>query len=92
MVLCGISTCFQVLSPCTGQIVHALLTRPPLECSPKETSPLDLHVLSTPPAFVLSQDQTLMFNPLLQLLNFQPELAKAPTFRHFVKAFHSLRI
>ena len=27
------------------------------------TSPLDLHVLSTPPAFVLSQDQTLMFNP-----------------------------
>ena len=27
----GISTCFQVLSPCLGQIVHALLTRPPLE-------------------------------------------------------------
>ena len=27
-------------------------------------SPLDLHVLSTPPAFVLSQDQTLSFNPL----------------------------
>ena len=32
-----------------------LLTRPPLE--PK--SSLDLHVLSLPPAFVLSQDQTL---------------------------------
>ena len=31
MVLCGISTCFQVLSPCVGQIAHALLTRPPLE-------------------------------------------------------------
>ena len=31
VVLCGISTCFQVLSPCPGQIVHALLTRPPLE-------------------------------------------------------------
>ena len=31
VVLCGISTCFQVLSPCLGQIVHALLTRPPLE-------------------------------------------------------------
>ena len=28
--LCGISTCFQVLSPCTGQVTHALLTRPPL--------------------------------------------------------------
>ena len=31
VVLCGISTCFQVLSPCMGQIAHALLTRPPLE-------------------------------------------------------------
>ncbi len=28
-------------------------------CTPKEALPLDLHVLSTPPAFVLSQDQTL---------------------------------
>ena len=36
---------------------HALLTRPPL--TPK--GPLDLHVLSLPPAFVLSQDQTLKF-------------------------------
>ena len=34
VVLCGISTCFQVLSPCPGQIVHALLTRPPLEFIP----------------------------------------------------------
>jgi hypothetical protein len=34
---------------------HALLTRPPLD--PKV--PLDLHVLGLPPAFVLSQDQTL---------------------------------
>ena len=69
VVLCGISTCFQVLSPCPGQIVHALLTRPPLEyigILPKlssSISPLDLHVLGTPPAFVLSQDQTLLFNP-----------------------------
>ena len=30
MVLCGISRCFHLLSPCLGQIVHALLTRPPL--------------------------------------------------------------
>ena len=44
-----------------GQIAHALLTRPPLK-HPKVSS-LDLHVLGTPPAFVLSQDQTLMFNP-----------------------------
>ena len=34
---------------------HALLTRPPL--TPKDA--LDLHVLGLPPAFVLSQDQTL---------------------------------
>ena len=31
VVLCGISTCFQVLSPCLRQVAHALLTRPPLE-------------------------------------------------------------
>ena len=44
-----------MLSVCTGQVTHALLTRPPL--SPKRS--LDLHVLGTPPAFILSQDQTL---------------------------------
>jgi hypothetical protein len=36
-----------------------LLTRSPLTNPPKGESALDLHVLSTPPAFVLSQDQTL---------------------------------
>ena len=83
VVLCGISTCFQVLSPCLGQIAHALLTRPPLEhptFQPKpsaQMSPLDLHVLSTPPAFVLSQDQTLMFNPLSSLAALHFRLAKA---------------
>ena len=35
-----------------------LLTRSPLE-HPLKGPPFDLHVLSTPPAFVLSQDQTL---------------------------------
>ncbi|MDX6618516.1 MAG: hypothetical protein QOK36_902, partial [Gaiellales bacterium] len=39
------------------------LTRSPLEYFPKEAFPLDLHVLSTPPAFVLSQDQTLHEKP-----------------------------
>ena len=28
--LCGISSRFQLLSPCAGQVIHALLTRPPL--------------------------------------------------------------
>ena len=43
---------------------HALLTRPPL--GPK--SSLDLHVLSLPPAFVLSQDQTLKLKGVLLAL------------------------
>jgi hypothetical protein len=29
----------------------------------------DLHVLSTPPAFILSQDQTLHFNLIMGLMN-----------------------
>ena len=70
VVSCGIRTPFGILSPCLGQVAHALLTRPPLKHTgfhPKTSanlSPLDLHVLGTPPAFVLSQDQTLAFNPL----------------------------
>ena len=64
MVLCGISAPFGALSPCVGQVAHALLTRPPLKPGPiaGPQSPLDLHVLGTPPAFVLSQNQTLKFN------------------------------
>ena len=52
------------------QVAHVLLTRPPLASLPKEIHSLDLHVLGTPPAFVLSQDQTLTkkFNLLLKLL------------------------
>ena len=98
VVLCGISSRFQLLSRCNSQIAHALLTRPPLRsCQHKDsclkhlnqperkfftekfslslsafsktfvltTSPFDLHVWSTPPAFVLSQDQTLMFYEIL---------------------------
>ena len=48
-----------------GQVAYALLTRPPLSIyftCPKTYSinfSLDLHVLGTPPAFILSQDQTL---------------------------------
>ena len=57
--LCGISSRFQLLSPTERQVSHALLTRSPLSDLPKEITPFDLHVLGTPPAFVLSQDQTL---------------------------------
>ena len=38
-----------------------ILTRSPLT-HPQGAGPFDLHVLSTPPAFVLSQDQTLQKN------------------------------
>ena len=67
-ILCGISSRFQLLSPSVRQVTHALLTRPPLSKTRKFSSklpsiqrftPFDLHVLGTPPAFVLSQDQTL---------------------------------
>ena len=72
-MLCGISTDFSVLSPSIGQVTHVLLTRPPLKYLRITTQifPFDLHVLSTPPAFVLSQDQTLnkKFNLLKNLLN-----------------------
>ena len=48
-----------MLSRSTRQVAHALLTRPPLIRGPKSPSPFDLNVLGTPPAFILSQDQTL---------------------------------
>ena len=61
---------FPVAIQLQGARSYVFLTRPPL-CSfpPKlQTAPLDLHVLGTPPAFTLSQDQTLQailfrFNP-----------------------------
>ena len=64
MRLCGFSSRFQLLFPCMRQVTHALLTRPPLDRISASTVLLsfDLHVLSTPPAFILSQDQTLHCN------------------------------
>ena len=64
MVLSGIRPSFPSLSRSTGQITHVLLTRSPLEHPHQKVRafPFDLPVLSTPPAFVLSQDQTLQKN------------------------------
>ena len=64
VISCGISGRFQPLSPSERQVAHALLTRPPLSYvvrseELRDITPFDLHVLGTPPAFVLSQDQTL---------------------------------
>ena len=41
-----------------------LLTRSPLNREPKPPVAFDLHVLGTPPALILSQDQTLKLNSL----------------------------
>ena len=59
MVVSGISSGFPELSQSQGQVAHVLLTRSPLITQGSPGSSFDLHVLSTPPAFVLSQDQTL---------------------------------
>jgi hypothetical protein len=55
--VCGISRPFERLSPAEGQVSYVLRTRSPLGYI--AASPFDLHVLGTPPAFILSQDQTL---------------------------------
>ena len=59
MGLSGISSPFELLSQIIRQIIYALLTRAPLKQGASPLPPFDLHVLGTPPAFVLSQDQTL---------------------------------
>ena len=74
----GINPGFPGLSPTTGQI--------PTRYSPVRRStppsklgsfPLDLHVLSLPPAFNLSHDQTLQFKILLKIkTNFYTHLIK----------------
>jgi hypothetical protein len=53
--ICGISSPFELLSPAKRQVCYVLLTRSPLCIA----TSFDLHVLGTPPAFILSQDQTL---------------------------------
>ena len=65
----GISYRFQQLSQTQRQVTHVLLTRPPLGGKSKSgfvqarirqwATSFDLHVLGMPPAFILSQDQTL---------------------------------
>ena len=61
LTTCGINSPFGELSPISRQIAHVLRTLTPLDilCIATKDIPFDLHVLSTPPAFVLSQNQTL---------------------------------
>ena len=55
----GISGPFEPLSPASGQVAYVLRTHSPLPPGASTRFSFDLHVLSTPPAFILSQDQTL---------------------------------
>ena len=61
-VLRAISRRFRRLLPGCGQVAHVLRTLPPVAARSVATPalPLDLHVLSLPLAFILSQDQTLL--------------------------------
>ena len=90
-MLCGISTLFRILFPAERQVTHALLTRPPLSHrSPWRISvpdaSFDLHVLGTPPAFVLSQDQTLKTIVSKSLATFKS------SFEHFLWLYLRFRI
>ena len=61
-VLWGVRRRFHRLSPGYGHVAHALRTLAPVaaRCIATPALPLDLHVLSLPLAFILSQDQTLL--------------------------------
>ena len=82
----GINPNFSGLSPTSGQVTHVLLTRSPLRVlkASFKNPPFDLHVLSTPPAFVLSQNQTLRkrifqtFADLIVLTLSLPRIASRP--------------
>ena len=63
--LFGISLAFARVSQTVRQVTYVLLTRSPLDIAIS----FDLHVLGTPPAFILSQDQTLKKFILVQNYN-----------------------
>ena len=73
------------MSPTERQVSHALLTRSPLSKTPKDLTPFDLHVLGTPPAFVLSQDQTLkkLYLNAFALKSFSESFALANILKNF---------
>ena len=76
LTACGINSPFGELSPTSRQIAHVLRTLAPLNNFNIATKvvPFDLHVLSTPPAFVLSQNQTLREKFALMPLSHQQNL------------------
>ena len=73
LLLWEISRRFHRLCPRYGQVAHALRTLPPVAARYIATPamPLDLHVLSLPLAFILSQDQTLLC--IFQISSLMPD-------------------
>ena len=86
-ILCGISSPFELLSHSSGQVTNALLTRSPLRII--ANSPSDLHVLGTPPAFILSQDQTLRKSFISAFLHSLRFLLLPFSRLHFSSSYHS---
>ncbi len=72
--LWGFRLRFQSVSPGYGQVIDVLLSRSPLNL---QDVPFDLHVLGMPPAFILSQDQTLHLILTKTLLRFDFVLRQA---------------
>ena len=81
-----------MLSPSKGQVAYALLTRSPLKIEPKLNFPFDLHVLGTPPAFVLSQDQTLQYTLLKNRLALNYLIQNFVCLAHLLSAFTSSKL
>ena len=98
LIICGINSPFDELSPTSRQIPHVLRTLTPLNhtCIATDVIPFDLHVLSTPPAFVLSQNQTLREKfvklPLKQPQNLTVSITCTQTYPStgFVRSFKCL--
>ena len=89
MTTSGISSPFELLSRSSGQVTNALLTRSPLGILSYcyKSSSFDLHVLGTPPAFILSQDQTLRKNFLVPSGTLSSEFSLE--FHQVLTSYHS---
>ena len=85
----GINSPFSKLSQSLGQIVYVLRTRLPLPSHVIANTrfSFDLHVLTTPPAFTLSQDQTLHYF-FIQWMSSNLSISYViDLFEHFFKVF-----
>ena len=93
MRLCGISSRFQLLSPCVRQVAHALLTRPPLSHNhlhSEEIEPLCFVRLACV-RHAASVHPEPGSNSLKKFCSFRIELAIVQSFRYIFRCFTVLR-